>query len=68
MKSTKNGIEFERMSYVSVVALNARSAIAFFGFGDDARAVDAGPPAEPSRWKPGARVWHVYQRAGDMPS
>lgn len=63
-----DGTTFEREAYVSVVATSARAAIDFFGFGPEARAVDVGPPPDPARWKPGARRWHVYQSAADMPS
>jgi len=62
-------IELEREAYVSVIATDARSALAFFGFRPgEAWAVDAGPPADPHRWKPNARRWHVYRNKGDMPS
>ena len=61
-----DGTEYEREDYVQCVAMDARSALRFFGW-DDGRAVDAGP-ADPARYKPGARVWHVYQTAADLPS
>lgn len=61
-------MKYERMKYVSVVSMSARSAIAFFGFGPDARAVDVGPPDDPKKYKPGARRWHVYKTAAEMPS
>jgi hypothetical protein len=57
----------EREDYVQVVAMDAASAIAFFGFGPEARAIDAGP-ADPERWRQGARVWHVYQTPAELPS
>lgn len=64
--------KFEYVGYVQVVAMSAESAIAFFGFGPEARAIDVGPPEvdplRPSRWKDGARVWRVYRSAADMPS
>lgn len=53
--------EMEFIPHVDVISMDAKSAIDFFGFGPGAVAIDAGPPPDPERWKPGARVWHVYK-------
>lgn len=59
-----NKIEFERETFVSVVALSVEGALQMcplFGF-DPARVqvVDAGLPLDPKRYKPGARRWRIY--------
>jgi hypothetical protein len=62
------GVEIQPEGYVQVVAMDAQSAIAFFGFDPSkARALDAGP-ADSARWRTGAHVWHVYADAKDLPS
>lgn len=59
----------EPVGYLSVVSMDAKSAIAFFGLDPQkARAIDAGPPDEPHRYKPGARRFHVYRSAENLPS
>jgi hypothetical protein len=60
--------EMERMGYLSVVATSAKAARAFFGLPPETLAVDAGAPAEPSRWKPNARVWHLYPDRAKAPN
>lgn len=53
-------VEIERDAYLVVTAMDAASALRFFGVApSDAVAVDMGP-AVSERAKPGARRWHVY--------
>jgi hypothetical protein len=50
-----------------VVALSAASALYFFGFdSENYEAVDVGPPADPHRWKPEARVYECRKKQSKM--
>jgi hypothetical protein len=58
-------VKIQRERFASVVAMTSKAALAFFGFGPEAIAIDAGA-ADPGRWKPGARRWRVYRNAADL--
>ena len=64
----RSQIAHEPVGYLSIVSMSAESALRFFGLDPSvAHAVDMGPP-DPSRpYKPGARVFHVYRSAAEMP-
>jgi hypothetical protein len=56
-------IPHEPAEYVVVVATDAEAAMRFFGRSD--RPVNLGPPANPERYKPGARRWGFRRVAPD---
>jgi hypothetical protein len=69
IKRLKDGTTYEPVGYLTVAAMDARAACRFFGLDPDtARAVDVGPAEPPERYKPGARTFHVYRSAAELPS
>ena len=60
--------KFEPMPYLTVVAMDRQGAIDFshrmFGLRPNQidRVVDMGAAGRPEKYKPGARIWHVYQK------
>lgn len=54
------GNEFEFDPYLRVVSMDAESAMEFAGLTQ--RPVDLGPPTNPDKYKPGARVWGFPSR------
>jgi hypothetical protein len=64
-------LEFEFLPYQSVITTSAGDARRFFGAPPDCRVDDAGPVPEDrrDRYKPEARVFHVYpdQKQDDEP-
>lgn len=65
---TASGEEMEYDDYVRVVDMSAEHALAFWGAPPDTRIEDGGP-ADPTRYRAGARVWLIYpdQKKGDRP-
>jgi hypothetical protein len=53
-------LRIEPDRFLRVVAMTEAAAMAFVG-PTASKAIDAGTPTNPERWKSGARLFHVYE-------